>query len=223
MKKNLLQFVFAFCIIVQASFPALAFSSDYDHNFQIVSNWIYPDQCIKEFNFALDYDKYIYNLSCEIVGDETDDYQKLRLIYEWITNNIYYDYARYNRQGYAVVITEKDHDRLTAMGIESNSFEFYSLVDIVSRRGICDDYSLYLKDLLSAQGIPCKIVKGEVKGRPEEHDWNAAFVDGRWVLLDATWDCGNKYIADDTYVKGRSTKKYFDISLEDMSKDHYFY
>lgn len=104
--------------------------------------------------------------------------------------------------------------------------------------------------LARSAGIPCKVVTGFADGlnsfnafhgifnlykeyltsSDEEifsemntnHAWKEAFVNGRWVTLDTTWDSNNE---DRSGIKtmAESDSKYFDIDLEDFSETHAFW
>ena len=68
--------------------------------------------------------------------------------------------------------------------------------------------------MLRSIGIPCNIVSGYALGidgvdtwaeltdtKTQNHAWNEVYIDGRWVIVDTTWDCGNKI------VNGEKTKE----------------
>jgi hypothetical protein len=69
--------------------------------------------------------------------------------------------------------------------------------EIVFRRkiGVCAGYSLLLEALGKAAGLEIVYVTGDARttGNPlvgEAHAWNAVKIEGRWYLMDATWDAG---------------------------------
>ena len=80
---------------------------------------------------------------------------------------------------------------------------------ITGRRGVCDGIALAYKYLLSRCGIRCLVVPGESGGAA--HVWNLVYWDGSWHETDLTWD-----IASD----GNERMQYFDLSTEEMNKDH---
>ena len=54
---------------------------------------------------------------------------------------------------------------------------------------ICGGYSNAVKLLFEKAGIPCYNVTGTCQG--ENHMWNIARIDGRWLWFDATMDRGS--------------------------------
>ncbi|MBA1336609.1 MAG: hypothetical protein HPY66_3044 [Firmicutes bacterium] len=70
--------------------------------------------------------------------------------------------------------------------------------------------------------IPARVVYGSVVDRnngwePQLHAWNELQVDGRWVIVDATWDAG--YIKNGKFVSSPSNK-YFDPDNEEFAATH---
>jgi hypothetical protein len=83
---------------------------------------------------------------------------------------------------------------------------------LVEKEGVCESYAKAMYRLLSMVGIPCKLVNGKADG--VEHQWNMVQIEGKWYHLDATW---NDPIGA---PKGYITHEYFNISEEQMRKDH---
>ena len=48
---------------------------------------------------------------------------------------------------------------------------------------------------------------------------NEAYIDGRWIIIDTTWDSSTSY-SRGQYVRDPASYEYYDISLENISKDH---
>lgn len=78
--------------------------------------------------------------------------------------------------------------------------------DILKRgKAICWGYSTLFKAMCEEVGIECEIISGYSKvplnSKPKieepNHAWNAVKIDGKWHLLDATWDSGNKGLESD--------------------------
>lgn len=152
-------------------------------------------------------------LAAEITKDCGSDYEKLQAIHDWVAANIYYDLDYFS-------------DKTTITNIDTMSV-------LENRYAVCSGYSNLLKDLISASGIPCKQVVGFAIGITTEggwenvdidaaypnHVWNEAYVDGRWVLIDVTWDSGNKYKGGG-FTKGAVSRLYFDTTLQFLSNSH---
>ena len=80
---------------------------------------------------------------------------------------------------------------------------------ITEKRGVCDGIALTYKYLLSECGIRCIVIPGESGGTA--HVWNTVYWDDSWHETDLTWD---------TASEGNDSMQYFDLSTEEMNKDH---
>jgi hypothetical protein len=75
-----------------------------------------------------------------------------------------------------------------------------------ARKGVCAGYANLFKAMAQITGDEVVVVVGDARRDVDEiggggHAWNAAKIDGKWFLIDATWDAG--------YVSGRKfTKRY---------------
>lgn len=80
---------------------------------------------------------------------------------------------------------------------------------ISEKRGVCDGIALAYKYLLARCGIPCIVIPGESEGTA--HVWNIVYWDDSWHEVDLTWDIVSE---------GNDRMQYFDLSTEEMNKDH---
>ena len=100
------------------------------------------------------------NLSNEIVGDETDPYEKAQLIYNWMS----------------------DHSTYGSMPMTTYYEENYT--------GNCHTFAREFRQMCWAQNIPCVYYSGNayhpITGEAAAHAWNAFFSDGEWHLVDVT-------------------------------------
>jgi len=154
----------------------------------------------------------IQALSDKIVQDAKSDYEKALLIYKWVVENIYYDFDAYYSGSYRDT---------SASAVLAN------------RRSVCEGYANLLQALLQAQGIPCIKVQTYSLGISTSGEWtdeyistnrsnhahNEAFVDGRWIVMDATWDSRNKY-ENGKYKQDTNCYLYFDITPEVLAGNH---
>jgi hypothetical protein len=157
-------------------------------------------------------DAGILALAASITRGLTADYDRTRAIHDWVCANLWYD----------------EDEVLNPQPMDSSA-----LGALQSRLGLCESYTNLTVALLRASGIPAKIVNGyalgiagedwpaDVLSRDANHSWTEAFVNGRWITLDTTWDSGNEY------WQGRKVKndgllgyKYFDPTLEAFSGTH---
>jgi hypothetical protein len=115
-----------------------------------------------------------------LVKDASSDLERAYVIYRWITANIDYDVQAF--------LT----NNLRGIGSASAVLK--------NRKAVCDGYAeLFLRMSMSA-GLRAEKLVGFAKGygysigesmkRPN-HAWNAVQIDGRWYLLDSTWDAGS--------------------------------
>lgn len=150
-------------------------------------------------------------LSNEIVGSETDPYTKVFLLHQWVAENIYYDYDAYYSGSYL-----------------SSSYSTDSAGVLEARRSVCEGYSHLLKDLILAQGIPAmRCTNDSLHGSyalgtagSEPHAHTEAYVDGRWITMDATWDSRNEYRNGTYTAEAPNGYFYFDITSEAFALDH---
>lgn len=57
-----------------------------------------------------------------------------------------------------------------------------------AKKGICYDYSSTLAGILRSNNIPTKVVMGFAPEIDTLHAWNEILVDGKWVVVDTTYD-----------------------------------
>nr|WP_314609822.1 transglutaminase domain-containing protein [uncultured Lachnoanaerobaculum sp.] len=191
----------------------------YDHNMAVVNNkrtdekalayYRQPSSDIQSDN------QEIIDLANSITAGIANDYDKAVAIHDWVCNNIYYDWDSYLSKNYT--------------GIDTSA-----LGTLHSKRSVCDGYSNLTAALLRAAGVPAKKISGFALGVssdywPENYDpnkdtnhaWNEFWANGRWVILDTTWDSDNVWrnggIEKNTGLRGYH---YFDINVGLLSADH---
>lgn len=157
-------------------------------------------------------DEEIISLSNEITKDAKDDYDKVLKIHNWVAENIYYDYE----------------------ALASGNFENADAVSVLnSKRAVCEGYANLFAALTRAQNIPCAVKSGYALGvgiekvwtekalqEESNHAWNEVFVNGRWIIVDATWDSQNK-IENGEMIKGKEVNHvYFDADIVFFSLSH---
>jgi len=169
-----------------------------------------------------------------IVEGLSDDMDKLKAIYDWVTANIYYDYGM----------------------LEGKSPRFVTAAQTLDfQKSVCEGFANLTAAMCQAAGIPCRVVTGFAAGvgtdatigsvwdcyeewlktgdletfraqmeQYTNHAWNEAYVNGRWVILDTTWGCNNDAVLLDSgmyyRISGTPTDAYFDLSVEALSQSH---
>ncbi len=84
---------------------------------------------------------------------------------------------------------------------------------------VCAGYSQLVKAIGDAAGLEVVVVVGKTRDYGDlGHAWNAAKVEGKWYLLDATWDAGS--VGDDGFTKRFGTA-YLMTPPDVFLYDHY--
>lgn len=120
------------------------------------------------------YDKDIYveakKVLDEIIRDGMSDFEKEVEIYDWVLQNIEYDYSRMD------VLEETARDAYTPYG------------GLVYNEGVCLGYASTFQLLMDLAGVECMTVIGAGQNSREEHAWNLVKLNGEWYGADTTWD-----------------------------------
>ena len=141
-------------------------------------------------------------------GSNLKEDQKVYLAYYWIINNIVYD-----------------HDGLKAGTVSYDPPNIF-----LKKTTVCSGYSrLFRKLLLVMNYTESKIknIQGYSKGagyssfKPpvSNHEWNAVEINGKWCLIDTTWDAGDTseyYLCTPPrcFVRSHLPDKYYNSSLQ---------
>ena len=188
MRKRLLTAFFAVILIV----GMIPLSAKAATGYEAVYQWnlsVYNSKSTDEATLAYyrlpeymvnSLDEDTANLALSITTGKVSDYEKIKAIHDWVAENIWYDVDSQ--------ITGSTHVLNT-------------------KRTVCYGYSNLTAALLRAVGIPAKVIAGfalgisgspadfyDVSGTEGNHAWNEAYADGRWIILDTTWDSNNKYL-----------------------------
>lgn len=150
----------------------------------------------------------IFDLVDFFIKDEFDPFIRVKLIHDWIADNIAYDTASF-----------------FSGNIPGQEWQY----TLRSRKSVCEGYSGLFKKMCDIAGIPCEKIHGYARGirfdlfEPEDfsdsnHAWNAVNINGRWYLVDCTWDAGN--VKGRVYRKDYSTEYLF-LEPEYMIYTHY--
>lgn len=94
---------------------------------------------------------------------EKSNYQKVKLIHDYIVNN-----TRYVSSG--------------------NSHTAYGA--LLEGRAVCQGYAQLAYKMLTDAGVKCYFISGQANNgsRTEDHAWNLVKVGKKWYYLDVTWD-----------------------------------
>lgn len=151
----------------------------------------------------------IEEISNEICEGIDSDYDKLRAISRWVSDNIYYD------------------NPIMSAGAPKYCLSLEYMLN--NKSSICGGYSNMTSALCAVQGIRCYNISGTAvlgqqcfqQGTPGQfHEWNVAELDGRYIIIDSGWNSGNYFNADGTYSTGTPCYRYFDIGEEVFALNH---
>ncbi len=152
-------------------------------------------------------------LSAELTAGCSTDYEKAVALYDWVTDNLYYDYDYYNG------VTRSTN--LTAADVFAN------------KNTVCEGFANLYTAMCRSVGVPCRKIDGYSASslvsdeeyfaayfeNIADHAWNEIYVNDEWIVVDATWDCGNTYSGGVFTEKSRTTK-WFGMAFEEFSKRH---
>lgn len=146
----------------------------------------------------------IASLAAEITAGVSGDYAKALAIHDWVCDNIWYDHDGY---------------------LGKTSRPSGGALDVLeSGRALCDGYTSLTNALLRAAGITARSVIGPAMydgfGSYRDHAWTEAFIDGRWIYIDTTFDSGNSWLNGQKDESRGTGHAYFDPTTEHFSFDH---
>ena len=119
-------------------------------------------------------DQYVSSIIADMNKVASDDYDRLRFLYDYVCNAG--DYDEYN--------LEDEHYMLAHTA--------YAL--LVNRRAVCQGFATLLYRLLLEAGIDARYIRGFTPGPDDKeddensHGWNIAKLGSRYYNLDPTWD-----------------------------------
>ncbi|KOF57564.1 MULTISPECIES: transglutaminase-like domain-containing protein [Clostridium] len=122
----------------------------------------------------------IDNFARNLVFNETGTENKARKIYDWIGNNISYDYNKAN------LVLNNDYD------VKSGAIYTFN-----TRKGICFDYSCLYVAMARANNIKVRLITGQGFNGVSwvSHAWNQVYIpeSGKWINVDTTFAKGGNY------------------------------
>ncbi len=142
-----------------------------------------------------DFNKKI-NAILSAIPENTTELERERIIYEYITDTVTYDKP-------TAAAYEKGED------VFSESFTAYGA--LIKGKAVCEGYVKLLQILCYKLGISVTPVEG---GGNMAHMWAAINIDGKWYMVDPTWDDADNQLV--CYYK------YFNVPENIMREDHIF-
>ena len=99
--------------------------------------------------------------------DATDDYSKVKAIYDYICANVVYDY--------------------TNLEDESYTLKYTAYAALMDGTAVCQGYATLFYRMALTAGVDTRVIIGDAGGA---HAWNIALLDSLYYNLDSTWDAG---------------------------------
>ncbi len=181
----------------------------YESNNAYMSGWIDETK-----ETAVDVPDRIKRAAENITRDLESNYDKARAIHKYVADTLYYD------MDYANGITKITN---------STAEDTYD-----KGVAVCEGYANLTVALLRSVGIPAVFVEGCAtsigntitdidvsKLRIANHSWVEAYVDGRWIVMDPTWDNKNSYENGKKIPEKTNFFRFFDITPESLARTHY--
>lgn len=137
--------------------------------------FLYPNQYV---NYTADYATVAK--AAELCAGASDDFDRLKAVFDYVTANIKYDYDK-------------------AASVQSGYMPNVDTI-LAAKKGICFDYASLTAAMLRSQGIPTRLVVGYVAPNSVNHAWNEVYIQGKgwvtakiyiesktWKLMDLTF------------------------------------
>ena len=137
-----------------------------------------------------------------LVQGSSDTAAKVKILHDWICDNIAYDTDVFSEQGAG------------PQGIQEV---------LTKRRAVCVGYANLMAVMCSLANVEAEIVTGWSKGfnypgylrEKSDHAWNAIKIGGKWKLIDVTWDAG--------FVEGRTFIKNYTLEWYNLTPAQFIY
>lgn len=137
-------------------------------------------------------DSEIVRIAESLITNDMTDLEKVKAAHNFVAERIDYDTEGYRTGNY----------------VNNPTDAVYVLQKGVT---VCAGYSALYAAIVRAMGIRAAVIHGKafVNNKWEDHAWNEVFVNGKWNIVDVTWDDMNEIRFD-----------YFFPTEENFSKDH---
>lgn len=128
--------------------------------------------------------------SLGVKGTSLSNVEKTERIYDYICENVTYDYANLDNNAY--------------------NLKYTAYAALINRTAVCQGYATLLYRMQEEAGIDTRVITGIGNGGP--HAWNLTQLGAKYYLSDSTWDAGRKASGYRYFLKGTS---HFDNHTED--------
>lgn len=184
MKKTIVAFFVSLCILSLHAFP--------QNEMMMKKAGTVPED-IQSAVFE-NPEENLKNLVSYLIKGVSDSNKKVRIIHDWICNNIAYDVEMY-------LGNTEDQDYVSV---------------IKKRKGVCSGYSSVFVAMCELAKIPVIRIQGiakingqtNLRSSKRSHEWNAVKLGSKWKLVDCCWDAGF-LDSGQVFVKSYSTQWLF--------------
>jgi transglutaminase/protease-like cytokinesis protein 3 len=168
----------------------------------------------------------VEKLTDRIEKDFYTDSDKVRAAFFWLTKNIRYNLKQFynpKQRSYSFSYSSEE-DKVTKL---QSIMDKLVITTFKNKTGVCEEYAQSFKKICDLLNIESEVIKGYVRNDAKEigkikddtnHAWNAVKIDGKWMILDATWAAGYEY-------NGRWIRKFngyfFNMPKSKIFKTHY--
>ncbi len=136
---------------------------------------------------------------------DASDYDKVKGIYDWITENITYDH---------------DWDDTTSEDLYKHSTH----AAVMTKTAVCQGIASLYYRLSLELGVDCRYISG-VAGQTEQenHAWNIVCLEGKYYHMDPTWDLGMINVYRYFLVSGQDFPHHYRSEKFDTAAFHALY
>ncbi len=153
----------------------------------------------------------IKDVTAALVKGLKDDHERMYAVYRWVSQNIEYDVESY-----------------LSGNLLSTSGALHTFKTGVA---VCDGFADLLTEMAAYADLEVVKIDGLAKGfglvvtpntaQKPNHAWNAVKLNGRWQLLDATWDSGGVDSATRRFVRNAGHPVYFLADPQSFVSTHF--
>lgn len=196
--------------------------------FLLISTSAFSNDFIKVDEKVTTYPRFskVEDLATQIEKDFDKDVDKARAAFYWLAINIRYNLKEYYnpiQRAYRFSYKTEAERKQKLQALKDK------LVDAAFRNqtGVCEEYAQSFKKICDLLGLEAEVIKGYVRNDASEiraipsrtnHAWNAVKINGKWLILDATWAAGYEY--NGKWI--REFNNYFwDVPTSKIFKTHF--
>ncbi|MBQ3489742.1 MAG: leucine-rich repeat protein, partial [Clostridia bacterium] len=132
----------------------------------IYTEFTYTFQWLSNASMEAEIDIAVRKVLDELNLYHASNYEKIRGVYDWVTENVDYDFDNLDDDTYLL-----KHSTYAAL---------------IQKNAVCQGYATLYYRLMLELGVDCRYISGDADG--ERHGWNIVYLDGKYYNMDATWD-----------------------------------